>query len=378
MNTLDFAKVLAMLWIMLVHLAHGWFGWQGVHLFITLGGFTLTYACLQKEKVSWRAWAGRRAARILPSYWATALAGFVVVVLLEVVAPLSKQPFEIAAQAWKLITDLTFFRNLSYRTMLADPNSALWFIGLTVSFYLLFPLLFQRLRTSANARSVLMFVAVLCACEFAYRAWAIYFLDGAPVGYGHGFIKALTGRTPSALQHVADDFPFQLWSPFGLAPSRIGEYGFGMAAAVAFVKDGERFKRLVFHPAMFAAGFAVWLVGNALLYAGRWGWIFADFALAVGLTIWVVNLARLVGRASPLTFRFFSWLGVWSYYLFLTHLLVGYAVARLYMMWTTSAARVMLMIIAASVTIVLACRLLRRLDNAKLFEISSGERTGKV
>ncbi len=73
LGLLDFCKGIAIVWVMLVHAIHGWFGWQGVHVFIVLGGFALTYACLTREnQLSWSQWFQRRAARILPAYWLVA------------------------------------------------------------------------------------------------------------------------------------------------------------------------------------------------------------------------------------------------------------------------------------------------------------------
>src|SRR5689334_16717282 len=67
---LDFCKGLAILGVMLVHAVHRGFGWQGVHLFIVLSGFTLACSDLKRGgAIDRRAWALRRANRILPAYW---------------------------------------------------------------------------------------------------------------------------------------------------------------------------------------------------------------------------------------------------------------------------------------------------------------------
>ena len=74
---LDFCKGVAIVWIVLVHILHGWFGWQGVHVFIILGGFTLAHASLNREQqLTWKQWFLKRALRILPAYWLVATAGF--------------------------------------------------------------------------------------------------------------------------------------------------------------------------------------------------------------------------------------------------------------------------------------------------------------
>jgi len=179
MGLLDFCKGIAIVWIVLVHARHGWFGWQGVHVFIVLAGFTLTHATLHRAgALSWRRWYLRRAERILPSYWLVAVAGFLVVILVATLNAKENNPLSLPLQSWKLFTDVTLLRNFSHTTMLADPNSALWFVPLIVSFYLLFPFLFSLMSKSDGARGWLKILLIAVAIEFAYRAAAIYWLDG--------------------------------------------------------------------------------------------------------------------------------------------------------------------------------------------------------
>lgn len=71
-----------------------------------------------------------------------------------------------------------------------------------------------------------------------------------------------------------------------------------------------------------------------------------------------------------------SKLGVWSYYLFLTHLLVGYTAARLYKLWSHSIATALLMVLIALASIVAACLLLRRFDGSKWPKIIVGRSVG--
>jgi len=366
LGLLDFCKGVAIVWIVLVHALRGWFGWQGVHIFIVLGGFTLTYASLHRaEPLAWRQWYLRRAERILPSYWLIAVSGFLVVVLVATLNANEKNPFSLSVAAWKLFTDLTLLRNFSYKTMLADPNSALWFVPLIVSFYLLFPWLYSLISKQRGVKGWIKILLVAAVIEFVYRAVAIYWLDGMPVAYGHGFFKLL-GRPANALNEIPETFAFQLWAPFGFAPSRLGEFALGMIGAFALLRDGAKFEHALFSRWSVPGGLALWLCGNAFLYAGRWAWVFADFVIAAGLVLWVVNVARLVQRAMPKLFRGMSRLGVWSYYIFLTHLLVGYAHANLYTLWMSSITMVVLMLVLTLALMVAASWLLLRLDRSSL------------
>jgi len=80
LNLIDFCKGLAIIGVVLTHYRlhlRGWFGWQGVHIFIILSAFTLTYSCLNKNPNSdGKQWYIKRAERISPSYWLVVLIGF--------------------------------------------------------------------------------------------------------------------------------------------------------------------------------------------------------------------------------------------------------------------------------------------------------------
>ncbi len=366
LTLLDFCKGVAIAGIVLVHALHGGFGWQGVHVFIALGGFTLAYANLQRsEPLTWKQWFLRRAERILPAYWLVAAAGFLVVVGVAMLTANEKRPFDFLFAVRKLLVDLTLLRNFSYKTMLADPNSALWFVPLIVSFYLIFPWLYSALSKRQSVKAWAKVLLVAAMVEVAYRAVAIYWLDGMPVAYGHGFLKFM-GRPAKALDEIPAAFPFQLWAPFGFAPSRVGEFVLGMVGAFALRKNSAKFERLLLSRWSALGGVALWLCGNALLYVGRWAWIFADILIAAGLIVWLVNLAKLVQSFIPKLFRGVSRLGVWSYYIFLTHLLFGYAHANLYTLWAGSVPLVVLMLALTLVAIIAASWLLLCFDRSSL------------
>lgn len=366
LGLLDFCKGVAIAWVVLVHALHGWFGWQGVHVFVLLGGFTLTYACLRRERpLAWGRWLLRRAERILPAYWVVATAGFLVVCGVAALAPNVRRPFDLSDAALRWLADLTLLRNFSFKTMLADPNSALWFVPLVAGLYLVFPWLYTSLAKRPGARGWAKVLLAAAAVEIVYRAAAIYWLDGMPVGYGHGFVK-FVARPAKALNEVGDAFPFQLWAPFGLAPSRVGEFALGMVGAFALEQNRAGVERLLLGWRGALCGGALWLCGNFLLLTGRWAWAFADLFIAAGLVLWLVGLARLVRALLPGVFRRVSRLGVWSYYLFLTHLLFGYAHANLYTLWAGSKVLVVLMLVLTLAAIIASCRLLSRLDRSEL------------
>jgi len=378
LGLLDFCKGIAIVWVMLVHAIHGWFGWQGVHVFIVLGGFALTYACLTREnQLTWSQWFQRRAARILPAYWLVAIAGFIVLWVVAVLVPNVKRPFELSTAMWGLVADLTLLRNFSYKTMLADPNSALWFIPLIAGFYLIFPALYSSLRKHETIKGWLKVLAVAVLIEIVYRAVAIYWLDGMPMGFGHGVIKFLS-RPDKALDQISDAFPFQLWAPFGLAPSRLGEFVLGMIGAFILHQHPTKFSRLLLSWRGALCGVVVWMVGNALLLTGRWAWAFADLLIAAGVVVWLLKLASVVQHLFPRLFKAVNRIGVWSYYLFLTHLLFGYAHANLFMLWAGKPVLIVLMLVLTLVAIIGSSWLLMRLDHSglstRIFRMRTGAR----
>lgn len=82
----DFCKGIAIVWIFIVHYKGGWFGWQGVHIFIVLSGFGLTYSCLTRdEKTQGKAWYLRRFRRVLPVYWLVVLCSLPFLIVFQIV-----------------------------------------------------------------------------------------------------------------------------------------------------------------------------------------------------------------------------------------------------------------------------------------------------
>ncbi len=318
LSLLNFCKGLAIAWIFLVHLKGGWWGWQGVHLFIVLSGFGLTYACLQGERPTvWRQWYLRRAERILPTYWLVALVGCLLLIGVRILMHNFAGWDTLRFAAIRLVLDLSLARDLYYKTVASSPNASLWFVPFIVSFYLIFPWLHTQLVKPKRLVPVLLGAV---AIEFAYRAIALYNLDGFPLGYPD-VLKAYPAlHLP--LNQLPDTpwLPFQRHAPFGLFPSRLAEFVLGMVGALILVRNRAQFNRLL-SPGVGIAGVGVWLSGNALLYVGLWGWVVADFVIALGLGLWTLNLAWVCQQRFAAGFSRLSQLGVWSYSIFLTHYL---------------------------------------------------------
>ena len=322
---LDFCKGAAILGIVGVHVRPGWFGWQGVHVFLVLGGFLLATS-RQRQAGPWAEWFRRRARRVLPAYWAAALAGVAVVAAVGALG-LNLDGVTVRRSLADLPADVLLLRNWSYRGMFGYPNASLWYVPLLAGLTLAFPLLDRAARRWGWPAMVAAAVAV----EVAYRAAAVAWLDGVPVGYGHGIWGGLVA-TPPALDRLGSDAPFQLWAPFGLFPSRVGEFAVGMGAAYAVAGRPRLLDRWTLGPGPALAGLALWAGGSALVGA-RWGWALADLVIAVGGVLVLLAAAEAARRWAEPVFRVVSQAGALSLPLFLVHLPVMYVTAATAPLW---------------------------------------------
>ena len=326
LTLLDFCKGAAILGIVGVHVRPGWFGWQGVHVFLVLGGFLLAYGRLRKGGEPWPSWFRRRARRVLPAYWAVALAGVAVVAAVGA-AGLNLDGVSLRQSLARLPSDVFLLRNWSYRGMFGYPNASLWYVPLLAGLYLAFPLLYRAARRWGWRAMVVAAVAV----EVAYRGAAIAWLDGIPVGYGHGVGGGLVA-VPPALDRLGADVPFQLWAPFGLFLSRVGEFALGMGVAFAWAERPARLDAWALGVRPALAGLALWL-GASLLLGARWGWAVADLGIAAGGVLVLLALADAARQWAGPVFRFVSRTGALSLPLFLVHLPVMYVTAATAPLW---------------------------------------------
>ena len=323
---LDFCKGAAILGIVGVHVRPGWFGWQGVHVFLVLGGFLLATSHRRAPR-PWPEWFRRRARRVLPAYWAVVVGGVAVVAAVGA-AGLNLEGVSVSRSLAGLPADVFLLRNWSYRGMFGYPNASLWYVPLLAGLTLAFPLL----DAAARRWGWRAMVGAAVAVEVAYRAAAVAWLDGIPVGYGHGIVGGLVA-TPPALGRLAPEVPFQLWAPFGLFLSRVGEFAVGMGAAYAWAGRPDQVDRwtLGLRPAL--AGLVVWGAGSALVGV-RAGWAVADLGIAVGGVLVLLGLAEAARRWAEPVFRVVSRAGALSLPLFLVHLPVLYVAAATAPVWS--------------------------------------------
>ncbi|OUL21190.1 hypothetical protein BV372_32065 [Nostoc sp. T09] len=317
---LDFCKGLAIIGVFLIHYPPSEFtisfGWQGVHIFIVLSAFGLTYSRLNKHKTnSWRQWYIKRAERIFPSYWLIVLLGFFLLFINSIFDYIFKQGnliHSLLEPTATTIIDILLLRNFFANTESGYPNPALWFVPFIISFYLIFPWLHKKVVKSRKAKDYILVLLVAAFVEFIYRGVSIYWLHSSPIAYGLHFLKTLP----------KSEFIISNQIPFGFFPSRIAEFVLGIVGAILFMKNQKKFEKLILNNLVGVLGLFIWIAGNILLSVGLWGWVFSDFVIALGLILFVINLAFLIQkRLSPL-FSILSKLGILSYYIYLSHYLV--------------------------------------------------------
>ncbi|MDY6939579.1 MAG: acyltransferase [Cyanobacteriota bacterium] len=311
----NFCKGIAILWIVLVHFKGGWFGWQGVHIFLILSGFGLAYSCLKSGREDrWNHWFYKRFKRILPAYWVAVLASAPFLIFLD----LGPKPGA-SAGVFKTILDFFLLNNV-FEQFRGGGTGAFWYVPFIVGAYLLFPWMYKALRKCSKPHHYLIFFLAIAAIEFSYRAIAIYTLDGQPIGYSEKFFTLIPNSVEALKERPDWLFGFfQRRAPFGFIPSRLSEFALGMMAGFAVFYKPRQFDRILFSPYAGYLGFAIWLGSQGLMYAGLWGWIFADFAMSLGLIVWLLNVAHFWQKKSNFVFSSVTTLGIWSYYIYLTH-----------------------------------------------------------
>lgn len=311
-DLIDFCKGIGIILIFSNHLWHSGsnlfnvLGWQGVHIFIVLSGFGLTYSRLKNKNrnFSWKLWYVKRLERIIPTYWITCLIGLILSICFTLIKQkdLTNQLTEIVSN---FALEISLIRNLNHETIFANQGH-LWFIPFIISFYLFFPFLYKMILK----RNILVVGLLVLAIEFLYRAVAIYYLDGVPVAHDSAL----------GLNSLPDSYIFQRGAPFGISLSRIGEFMLGMLGAWFFIARRNEFTKQLLDYKILTGAIITFILGN-MLRKVLWGWIFTDFIIAFSLIVLVLNLAYFSKKYLPsICFQKVNELGVLSYYIFLIHI----------------------------------------------------------
>jgi peptidoglycan/LPS O-acetylase OafA/YrhL len=250
-------------------------GFHAVAVFIVLSGFGLTYSLAKTGGPAngWIGWYRSRLLRLFPMYWLAHLVYLAV-------------PFQARYEPIDYRFPLSF---LGDRVWPVDMifyyfNPALWYFGLLLQLYLVFPILFWLLQ-KAGVGGFLVFSAIATfVCR--YLLLCVWPVDG---NYVQGAF-----------------FLCRLW-----------EFALGMAVGLVYRRDGERVERWLFSSAALVGGVALYTLG-LYSYEELWSYSFTDGLIGTGLSIILAHVAR-TSELLPRLGSLLATVGVYSYGLYLLH-----------------------------------------------------------
>ena len=255
--------------------AFGQLGFHAVAVFLVLSGFGLTYSLAKTggPASGWIGWYRSRLLRLFPMYWVAHLVYLVF-------------PFQARYEAIDYRFALSF---LGDRVWPVDMifyyfNPALWYFGLLLELYLVFPVLFRLLQRAGVGGFLALSALATFGCRYLLLCvWPVngYYVQGA----------------------------------FFLA--RLWEFALGMALGLVYRRDGERVDRWLFSSATLGAGVVLYTLG-LYSYGELWSYSFTDALIGTGLSIILARVARTCEAVHGLG-ALLATVGVYSYGLYLLH-----------------------------------------------------------
>lgn len=298
---LDMLKGIAIIGIFLYHLIPSIFpgGFLGVPLFFVLSGylmFVTSTSYLDTETFPVLDYYKKRISRIIPPLFVMVMLVCGAMTLMK-----SRQMIGIREQIlsiflgynnwWQIEQDASYFSHLTN----ASPFTHLWFLGVEMQFYLLWPLLFflyKKLYKHAGAKYACLLFPVL----------AVFSLAAMLVQYH-------PGDDPSRVYYGTDTMGFSLFLGMSLGALR---FGFPTLRVPGMVR-----REVPVLAGMLAVIFLLFLLisGNTpFLYLGGMFLISIFFA---GVILFFENHKALL-HDLPLSAQT-AWLGKYSYYIYLWH-----------------------------------------------------------
>lgn len=265
-----------------------WFGFQFIDVFVLINGFCLVLS--QKGKpLQVGHFLKHRMLRLLFPFWTISWISLPVLWTLGIAANLS------IPNPWQMFAAATFPLLADFSGELLRSTSSTWgFLPLILSFGLLSPLLWTLLLRWGKANLLLVSIAI----TIGYRAMAVFQFNGHPT-------------------YVLFDTSVG-WYPFLLFPAKLSTFVVGMVVGRQYFKGkGPVFwqpeNALVVGLGLYIAGFVCQFY--------RWGWIFADLLLPLGLSLCCMVIFKAIAHGPIATV--FNSLGSYSYSYFLLSSLVA-------------------------------------------------------
>jgi peptidoglycan/LPS O-acetylase OafA/YrhL len=250
-------------------------GFHGVAVFLVLSGFGLSYSLTRpgRPPVAWPGWYRSRLIRLFPMYWVAHLVYLV-------------SPFQARLDVldYRFVLSLLGDRVVPIGTMFYYFNPALWYLGLLLQLYLVYPVLFVALERLGVPR----FLLVAAVVTFGAR-WAL--VIAMPV----------SGE----------------WVQGGFFACRLWEFAVGMAAGALWRKGPAAIDATVLSRRGLLAGGALYALG-LYSYGALWSYVFTDALIGTGLTVILACVARAIGRL-PWVGAAAMAVGASSYGLYLVH-----------------------------------------------------------
>src|SRR5262249_9798922 len=229
--------------------AVGQLGFHAVSVFLVLSGFGLSYSLARpgRPRPAWSQWYRSRLVRLFPMYW--------VAHLVYLVSPFQARldPLD-----YRFVLSVLGDRVVPIGTIFYYFNPALWYFGLLLELYLVYPLPFLALRRLGAPRFLLLAAAVTIGAR-----WAL--VIAVPV-------------------HPA-------WVQGGFFACRLWEFALGMVAGALWRTQAASLSAAVFSPWALVASGVVYVLG-CYSYRALWSYLLTDALIGTGLTVVLAHAAR--------------------------------------------------------------------------------------
>jgi peptidoglycan/LPS O-acetylase OafA/YrhL len=250
-------------------------GFHAVSVFLVLSGFGLTYSLARtgEPEGGWLGWYRARLLRLFPMYWLAHL--------VYLVSPFIARPEPLD---YRFLLSFLGDRIYPVDMIFFYANPALWYFGLLLELYLVFPLLFRLLQKLG-----VTWFLVLCGLETLLSRYLLLCVISASGNYLQGAF-----------------FGTRLW-----------EFATGMALGLLFRRQQAVVEERLFTGWTFFSGVVIYLLG-LYSYATTVSYTVTDPLIGTGLSIILAHVALWSGLLPRLAGTL-AYVGAFSYGLYLLH-----------------------------------------------------------
>ncbi|HEV8717855.1 MAG TPA: acyltransferase, partial [Candidatus Binatia bacterium] len=250
-------------------------GFHAVAVFLVLSGFGLTYSLARTGEPDggWLGWYRGRLLRLFPMYW--------VAHLVYLISPFIARPEPLD---YRFVLSFLGDRVYPVDMIFFYANPALWYFGLLLELYLVFPLLFRLLQKLG-----VTWFLVFCGLETLISRYVLLYVIPASGNYLQGAF-----------------FGTRLW-----------EFAAGMALGLLYRRHRAVVEERLFNGWTLLSGAVIYVLG-LYSYATMWSYSVTDAFIGTGLSIILAHLALWSGLLPPLE-RMLAYVGAFSYGLYLLH-----------------------------------------------------------